>query len=50
MTATGGSYGAGIGGGCNVQGATTYIYGGEVVAFGGKDAAGIGGGEDGPGQ
>lgn len=50
VTAKGGSYGAGIGGGCNVQGATTYIYGGEVVAFGGKDAAGIGGGEDGPGQ
>lgn len=50
VSASGGDYAAGIGGGCNVQGVATYIKGGEVMAVGGKDAAGIGGGEDGPGQ
>ena len=50
VTATGGNYGAGIGGGCNVQGCMTEINGGEVLALGGKDAAGIGGGEDGRGM
>ncbi|MBP3655157.1 MAG: LPXTG cell wall anchor domain-containing protein [Clostridia bacterium] len=43
ITATGGKYGAGIGGGKGANGVVT-IYGGTVDATGGRYAAGIGGG------
>ena len=44
VTATGGSNGAGIGGGYNGAGGTITISGGTVKADGGNSAAGIGGG------
>lgn len=47
LTATGGSYGAGIGGGRNAKVSGIVIAGGEVVAEGGTNAAGIGGGRAG---
>ena len=47
LTATGGSYGAGIGGGRNAKVSGIVIAGGEVVAEGGTNAAGIGGGSAG---
>ena len=49
ITATGGYYGAGIGGGNGAHGGTIIINGGTIVAKGGNDAAGIGGGEGGSG-
>ena len=44
LTVTGGSYGAGIGGGRNRAGSNIAISGGTVTATGGSEAAGIGGG------
>lgn len=44
LTATGGSYGAGIGGGRAGEVSSVVIAGGEIVATGGSGAAGIGGG------
>ena len=50
VTAYGGEdYGAGIGGGDQQDGTTIRIFGGEVYAQGGNDAAGIGGGDTGGG-
>ncbi len=45
ITATGGDYGAGIGGGSYQGSGWVTILGGTVTAVGGKDGAGIGGGE-----
>ncbi|MBO7579014.1 MAG: hypothetical protein J6T43_08525 [Prevotella sp.] len=47
VKAYGGEYGAGIGGGQNGSGGTVQVYGGDVFADGGLDAAGIGSGEEG---
>ena len=44
LTAEGGGYGAGIGGGYNGTGSDITISGGEVKATGGENGAGIGGG------
>lgn len=44
LTATGGSYGAGIGGGFAGEVSSVVIAGGEIVATGGSYGAGIGGG------
>ena len=44
VTATGGDYGAGIGGGNQGNGKNITITGGEVTAAGGGNGAGIGGG------
>ncbi|MGI6495820.1 MAG: hypothetical protein ACOX5G_06995 [Kiritimatiellia bacterium] len=44
LSVTGGSYGAGIGGGNRAAGGTVEILGGTVTAVGGKRSAGIGGG------
>ena len=44
LTAKGGDYGAGIGGGWRGSGSDITIYGGEVNATGGVNGAGIGGG------
>ena len=49
LTATGGYYGAGIGGGMVVAGGNVTISGGMVTARGGANAAGIGGGDTGAG-
>ena len=49
LTATGGDYGAGIGGGDEGNGGTVAINGGTVSVTGGECAAGIGGGENGSG-
>ena len=49
LTATGGSYGAGIGGGYYAPGGSVDISGGTVTATGGSYAAGIGGGNRGLG-
>ena len=49
MKATGGRYGAGIGGSEDRDGGNIVIYGGTVTANGGHDGAGIGGGEGGSG-
>ena len=49
MTATGGSYAAGIGGGWKGSGGTVTIHGGSVTATGGGSGAGIGGGKEGSG-
>jgi len=49
LTATGGSSGAGIGGGNDGAGGTITINGGTVTATGGTYGAGIGGGDDGAG-
>lgn len=49
LTATGGEYAAGIGGGNQCDGGTITIKGGTIEAKGGKYAAGIGGGKDGDG-
>ena len=46
LTVTGGSYGAGIGGGRNRAGSNIAISGGTVTATGGSEAAGIGGGRN----
>ena len=43
LIATGGDYGAGIGGGYNGDSNNITITGGEITAIGGKDGAGIGG-------
>ena len=50
LTATGGEYGAGIGGGRDGSGKNITITGGTVTATGGEDGAGIGGGADGSGE
>ena len=50
LTATGGSYSAGIGGGENGSGKNITINGGTVNAKGGSQGAGIGGGSDGSGE
>ena len=50
LTATGGEYGAGIGGGDYDSGENITITGGTVTATGGEDGAGIGGGADGSGE
>ena len=50
LTATGGNYGAGIGGGYNGTGSDITISGGEVKATGGSYGAGIGGGNRGTGS
>ena len=47
VTATGGYYGAGIGGGCDGKGGEIIINSGTVTATGGSNAAGIGGGASG---
>ncbi len=44
LTATGGQYGAGIGGGFDGNGGTVTVKGGQVTATGGEWGAGIGGG------
>ncbi len=49
LTATGGFYGAGIGGGHNDDGGAVTVSGGVVTAKGGFDGAGIGGGDGGAG-
>ena len=49
VTATGGQYGAGIGGGYGGTGGTNIISGGTVAATGGRYGAGIGGGLGGAG-
>ena len=49
VTAHGGAYGAGIGGGDAVGGGNISITNSTVKAYGGTDAAGIGGGEGGDG-
>ena len=50
LTATGGNYGAGIGGGYEGSGKGITIEGGEVKAIGGSHGAGIGGGFRGSGS
>ncbi len=50
LTANGGEYGAGIGGGWYGNGSDITISGGEVTANGGRFAAGIGGGWSGNGS
>ena len=50
LTANGGKYGAGIGGGSHGSGNDITITGGEVTANGGKNSAGIGGGDGGNGR
>ena len=50
LTAEGGGYGAGIGGGYNGTGSDITISGGEVEAAGGTWGAGIGGGQGGSGN
>ncbi len=50
LTAEGGKYGAGIGGGNNGAGSDITITGGEVNATGGRYGAGIGGGNNGAGS
>ena len=50
MKATGGKYGAGIGGGKNSDADTITISGGTVTAQGGENGAGIGGGNAGSGM
>ena len=50
LTAEGGKYGAGIGGGNKGNGDNIAITGGEVEATGGYGGAGIGGGNDGGGS
>ena len=50
LTATGGNYGAGIGGGDGGSGSNITIKGGKVTANGGTWGAGIGGGSDGSGS
>ena len=50
LTATGGKFGAGIGGGNGGSGKNITITGGTVNATGGKYAAGIGGGQNGSGE
>ena len=50
LKATGGQFGAGIGGGENGSGKNITITGGTVTARGGKHGAGIGGGENGSGE
>ena len=50
MTATGGSSGAGIGGGREGKGENITITGGTVNATGNEDGAGIGGGSSGSGE
>ena len=45
LKATGGKYGAGIGGGYEGSGSDITITGGEITANGGGEAAGIGGGD-----
>ena len=49
LSASGGAYGAGIGGGARGVGGTITINGGTVTATGGPRGAGIGGGDDGAG-
>ena len=49
LTATGGNYGAGIGGGQNGAGGTININGGSITATAGTSGAGIGGGSSGSG-
>ena len=50
LIATGGEYGAGIGGGSKGNGSNITITGGEVTATGGTNGAGIGGGDSGGGS
>ncbi len=50
LTATGGNYGAGIGGGYGGSGSNIAIEGGKVKAIGGTHGAGIGGGFGGSGS
>ena len=50
LTANGGKYGAGIGGGSFGSGNDITITGGEVTANGGTNSAGIGGGDGGNGR
>ena len=50
LKATGGQFGAGIGGGDHGSGKNITITGGTVTARGGKHGAGIGGGENGNGE
>ena len=50
LTATGGNYGAGIGGGYEGSGSNIAIEGGKVKAIGGTHGAGIGGGFGGSGS
>ena len=50
LIATGGDYGAGIGGGSKGNGSDITITGGEITAAGGKYGAGIGGGYHGNGS
>jgi len=50
LIATGGDYGAGIGGGSKGNGSDITITGGEVTATGGISASGIGGGNKGNGS
>ena len=50
LTATGGNYGAGIGGRYRGSGSNITIEGGKVTATGGFDGAGIGGGAGGSGS
>lgn len=50
LIATGGQYGAGIGGGCYEGGKNITIAGGKVTANGGDYGAGIGGGQEGDGS
>ena len=50
LTATGGNYGAGIGGGNGGSGSNIAIEGGKVKAIGGSHGAGIGGGFGGSGS
>lgn len=50
LTANGGYYGAGIGGGNNNDASDITITGGNITANGGSGGAGIGGGDDGNGS
>ena len=50
LTAEGGEFGAGIGGGSAGDGSDITISGGEVTAIGGEEGAGVGGGRDGSGN
>ena len=50
LIATGGDYGAGIGGGSSCNGSNITITGGEITAIGGNQGAGIGGGNKGNGS
>ena len=50
LIATGGEYGAGIGGGSKGNGSNITITGGEITATGGISASGIGGGNQGNGS